>query len=178
MTNQFDNENETTMFNEQENNALEAEVIEEIATTQSTQQEDSCKEQLLRISADFNNYKRRVEKERTEWMLTSQGAILEKILGIFDELDRALLLSEEKNEQDAASLLTGFKLIQKNWHKLFTELGIEEISTAGNFDPMVHEGLVQVEDATKESGSIAQTFSKGYRFKGKVLRHAKVSVVK
>ena len=179
MINEFDKQNDNTGHNEEENAAKNSQETtvgnQEVA---AMQQEEAYKEQFLRISADFNNYKRRMEKERTEWMLSAQGMLLEKILVPFDELDRALEVAEGKEDAATASWLEGFKLIQKNWHKLFTELGIEEIATTGSFDPMLHEGLVQVEDSTKESGAVAQTFSKGYRFKGKVLRHAKVSVVK
>ncbi len=151
---------------------------EETVSTVTTPAEESYKEQLLRLNADFANYKRRTEKDRAEWMINAQGLILEKILPIFDELDQALTLTEKKEITTDAAWLTGFKLIQKNWQKTFTDLGIEEIAPTGAFDPMLHEALVQIDDASKDSGAIAQTFSKGYRFKGKVIRHAKVSVVK
>lgn len=173
MMNQTDNKNETIDTLDQQT----AHHNENQTTVEQNSQEASFKEQFLRVSSDFANFRRRTEKERADLIVMAQGMILEKMLPIFDELDRAIEMASNNTNNDA-SWIEGFKLVQKNWQKLFTELQIEEIAQTGTFDPELHEGLVQVEDTSKESGSLAQTFSKGYRFKGKVIRHAKVSVVK
>lgn len=143
-----------------------------------TPEEESFKEQFLRLNADFQNFKRRIEKERIEWMVLAQSKMLENILPIFDELDRALTLADEKSDEQHKAWLDGFKLIQKNWQKKFKELGVEEIEGSGKFDPELHEALVQVDSDDVESDHIVQCFEKGYKFKDKVIKHAKVSVAK
>ena len=146
-------------------------------------EEELCKEKLFRLSADFANFKKRTEKERAEWMLIAQVNLLEELVPLFDELDRAIELSEQENTQtlspataQTSSWFEGFKLMQKNWKKKLTDLGVEEIQATGAFNPEFHEALMQVENTDKKSGEIVQVFSKGYIFKGKVIKHAKVSV--
>lgn len=150
----------------------------QVETTEAQQQvEESFKEGYLRLHADFQNYKRRSEKERAEWMTSAQTSVLKKILPVFDELDQVIVLAKGQ-QTDAAAWTQGLELSQKNWQKMLAELGVEEISTTGMFDPELHEGLMQEEAADKQSGEIVKTFSKGYRFKGAVIKHAKVSVAK
>ena len=143
-----------------------------------SQEEESFKLQFLRLNADFQNFKRRIDKERIEWMMLAQSKMLENILPIFDELDRALKLADEKSDDQHKAWLDGFKLIQKNWQKKFKELGAEEIDGSGEFDPELHEALVQVDSDDVESHHIVECFEKGYKFKDKVIKHAKVSVAK
>jgi molecular chaperone GrpE len=143
-----------------------------------TPEEESFRTQFLRLNADMQNYKRRIEKERLEWMQFSQSQILNKLLPIFDDLDRALDFSKDSEIQNKEKWIEGFKLIQKNWQKELTDIGIEEITTTGKFNPEEHEALMQVESGDKKTGEVVQTLSKGYKFKGTVIRHAKVSVKK
>ncbi len=134
--------------------------------------------QFLRVSADFANYKRRMEKERLEWMQTAQNSILQKVLPIVDDLERALAHTQANASPEQNSLVEGFTLIQKNAKKIFTDLGVEEIDASGTFDPELHEALVSVQAQDKQSDHIVEVLRKGYLFKGKVLRHAQVSVAK
>jgi molecular chaperone GrpE len=137
------------------------------------------KEKFLRANADFQNYKRRVEKERLIWMQTAQGSILNALLPIFDDLDRAIKTGEEKAEDEAEQVwLDGFKIIQKNAQKTLKELGVEEVDCSGEFDPELHEALVQVESDKHKEGDVVSVLNKGYKFKESILRHAKVSVAK
>ncbi len=147
--------------------------------TKLSKEEESFKEQFLRLSADLQNYKRRVEKERLDWMHMAQSNILQDILPIFDELNRALELSEqEATDEKTKKWLEGFKLIQKNWTKKISDLGVKEIDASGEFNPELHEALMQADSKDVESNHIVQCFEKGYTFKDKVIRHAKVSVAK
>ena len=166
------------MFFDEEKELIDQEAHE--ATSQIVQPsaaEESFKDQYLRLNADFQNFKRRVEKERIEWATSAQSAVLKKLLPLFDELDSVVMLAQGQTT-DNANWTKGLELSQKNWQKALVELGVEEIPTGGMFDPELHEGLMQEEADDKESGSVLRTFSKGYRFKGLVIRHAKVSVVK
>lgn len=160
--------------------AQEEVVTHQAASTISAAEEsfeESFKEQFLRLNADFQNFKRRVEKERADWMTSAQSNVLKKILPVFDELDNVVNLAKGQ-ETAAAGWAKGLELSQKNWQKTLHELGVEEIPTSGMFDPELHEGLMQEETEEKQSGEVVKTFSKGYRFKGIIIKHAKVSVAK
>ncbi|MBS1988054.1 nucleotide exchange factor GrpE [Candidatus Dependentiae bacterium] len=134
--------------------------------------------QFLRASADFANYKRRVEKERLEWMQTAQSSILQKVLPIIDDLERALAHTQNNVSTEQNPWVEGFILIQKNAQKLLADLGVELIDASGTFDPELHEALVSVQVDNKQEGQIVDVLRKGYLFKGKVLRHTQVTVAK
>ncbi|MFH1832160.1 MAG: nucleotide exchange factor GrpE [bacterium] len=168
------------MINENEKN-IENNDLDNAENNESGEQQmeqDAYKEQFLRLSADFQNYKRRVEKERIEWMLMARVEMLEDLLPIFDELDRAIELAEKSVSDDVKIWLDGLLLIQKKWQKIFSTLGIEAVVVTGEFDPELHEAVMQVETEEVVSHHIVQCFEKGYTLKGKVVRHAKVSVAK
>jgi len=144
---------------------------------------ENSKQQLLRVTADFANYRRRMEKERTEWIATGQGAVIKAVLPVFDDIERAL--EEAKKAVDSAAgegqsrtqaIVEGLTLVEKNMKRVLQELGIQEVMSSGQFDPHIHEALMQTAVEGLESGTIVQTFSKGYTHKGTVIRHAKVSV--
>lgn len=135
----------------------------------------SCKEQVLRVSADFQNYRKRTEKERVDWAITAQASIINKLLPVIEDLDRALGAASQAGNAAGSE---GLVLVQKNLKKALAEVGVEEIDCAGAFDPEFHEALTQVEKPEVESGKIAEVYALGYRFKGTVLRHAKVAVAK
>jgi molecular chaperone GrpE len=165
------------MFEEEKNTAQQP--TDETVAQQASQEavQDTYRDQFLRLNADFQNFKRRVEKERSEWMVSAQASVLKKILPVFDELDNVVNLCQEQHIE-GSSWAQGLELSQKNWQKMILELGVEEIPTSGMFDPELHEGLMQEDVSDKQPGEIVKTFSKGYRFKGTVIRHAKVSVAK
>lgn len=169
---------ETNNINEtvQEETALEEQVQEK--SVELSAEEENFQSKFLRLNADFQNYKRRVEKERFEWMTEAQISLLDKLLPIFDELDRAIDLNKIDESTDKAEWMKGFILIQKNWQKTFKELKVTEISDDEEFNPELHDALMQVESEDKKTGSIVQLLAKGYKYKDKVVKHAKVSVAK
>ena len=134
------------------------------------------------IEADFANFKRRVEKERTEWMAVAQTAVLSTILPFVDEFERAVIAGRSnkflEENTESKTWISGFELLSKNLIKALDSLGVAEIKTDGSFDPELHEALTQVDSSEHNSGAIVQVFSKGYTFKGSVIRHARVSVAK
>jgi molecular chaperone GrpE len=134
------------------------------------------KEQFMRVSADFANYKKRIEKERLDWMQSAERLIIQKMLPIIDDLDRALALAQGQAAQEQQAWLEGFVLIQKNVRKIFEDLGVQEIVATGVFDPELHEALMNVPNSGKEPGAIVDVLRKGYMLKDRVIRHAQVSV--
>lgn len=137
------------------------------------------KAQFLRVTADLQNYQRRVERERQSWMTTAQVSIIESLLPVLDDIDRAVL-AVGGSDPDASSrdVIEGFTLVARNMRKVFDTLGVKEILGAGAFDPAYHEALMQVESADHASGDVVAVLVKGYIYKDVVIRHAKVSVAK
>lgn len=158
------------------------EQIESTATDsveQAPVQEDAYKAQFLRVSADFANYKRRMDKERMQWATTGQVAVVTAFLPILDDIERALdatRAAQQDGNDELASALEGLELIEKNLNKVLSELGVVEVACDGAFDPHYHEALMQTHSDEHESGQIVQVLSKGYTYKDVVIRHAKVSV--
>jgi len=140
--------------------------------------EQPYKEQFIRVSADFKNYKRRIGKERLEWMLDAQVDILKPLLTVVGDLDRGIdALAKQEETEQVEEIRAGLELIKKNVEKKFAELGVEEIVCSGDFDPNLHEALLWV-DSDKASGAIVEVLSRGYIVKGRVIKYAKVSVAK
>ena len=133
------------------------------------------KDLYMRTVADFQNYKRRVEQERAEWMRDAQGETVKQLLPVVDDLQRAISFCDEKKD---SKVLEGLALMQKNVDKTFSDLGVTEIDCSGEFDPGFHEAVVQVDSKDHESGEIVEVISKGYALNDQVIRHAKVSVAK
>ena len=135
----------------------------------------SLKSQLVRVNADFINFKKRVTKERAEWEDFAQINILQSFLPLIDDLERAL----QNSEQEKGSLLfDGLNIILKNVKKTFNKLDVKEIDCSDDFNPDLHEALMQVDSKEHKGGQIVLVLNKGYTFKDKVIRHARVSVAK
>ena len=145
--------------------------------TQSQEQnkEQACQQELAHVkerlgylTADFDNFRRRTEKDRAQWMQSAQAAVLTDLIAIVDDFDRAFASGTEQ--------LSGFELIHKSLVKLLIKYGIEEIRQLSTFDPLLHEAVMQVTAPDAQPGTIVTVFQKGYMLKGVVLRPATVSV--
>lgn len=135
------------------------------------------KDAYVRISADFENARKRMEKERQQWLWQMEKDILVGLLPIVDNFERALA-QKEKNELDALlqPWFDGFVMIYKELNQYLEKMGVKQVAT-DRFDPEFHEAIAAVE-SDKNSGDIVQVFEKGYILQDKVLRPAKVSVAK
>jgi len=167
-----------TKHNNQENQAEENKNLEIEETQKEQSLEPNYKEMFLRVNADLQNIKKRTAKERADWMHIAQADVLKEFFPLIDDLNRALDTSGKIITSDMKSWADGLELIKKNIEKKLKELDIEEIDTTGNFDPELHEALMQTDSADSQSGQIVQVLHKGYTFRGKVIIHAKVSVAK
>lgn len=125
----------------------------------------------VRLQADFDNFRKRTEKENEEFRKFAVGGMAKSLLTILDDMDRALRTAEEESE-----LVAGIRGIRQNLMKLLEENGITEISTDCKFDPNLHEALCTVESDT--DGEIAEVLQKGYCLNGRILRYPKVKVTK
>jgi molecular chaperone GrpE len=131
-------------------------------------------ETTKRVQADFENYKKRVEGEKQEFIQQANANLLKKLLNIIDNFELAL-----KSEQNQEDLAKGFELIYAQLRELLTQEGVKEIETEGKqFDPYLHEAMITGSDETKKDNEILEEFQKGYTIKNNVLRHSKVKVNK
>lgn len=135
-------------------------------------EKDEWKDRCLRTAADYENFKRRSEKERVQWITNTQAAMLNDLLSVVDDFDRAFA------NKDQAGSPEGFQMIYKSFQKLLDKFGVQEIKEVAEFDPNLHEAIMQVESPDHQAGQIVQVLQKGYRFKDQILRPAKVSVAK
>lgn len=129
------------------------------------------------VFADWQNYKRRIEKEQATWIRSAQAEMLNKLLVIVDDFDRALQEHQKRGHTgELDAWLKGFELIGKSLYKFLHDAGVTEIQEVHSFDPTLHEAIAQVKSDTHASGDIVDVLQKGFMFKGQVLRPAKVTV--
>lgn len=137
------------------------------------------KDSLLRMHAEFDNYRKRVNKEKEEWFKYACMGLLEKVLPVLDNFDRAMTSLDQQNEE-IKKFFSGICMIEKQLKEVFQNEGLEPIKAVGeSFDPLVHEAVLQVplEEGMVEN-QVVEELRKGYRFKDKVLRVAMVKVAK
>jgi molecular chaperone GrpE len=135
---------------------------------------EELRQTLLRRQADFENYRKRIEKERFEDSKRATARVIEGLIPVIDGFEHALAAHREA-EYD--SYRKGFELIYKQLVENITKLGAERIDPVGKpFDPRLHQALDRAETADHEDGTILQVFQPGYLFHGRVLRPAMVRV--
>jgi molecular chaperone GrpE len=130
-------------------------------------------DRLLRLAADFDNYKKRAAREREEYVTLANERLLKELLPILDDLERALGAAEQHEE---AQLEEGVRLVHRSLASLLERNGIAVIETEGKFDPHVHEALLSQPAEDKESGDVLDVIQKGYRLGDRVVRPARVIV--
>ena len=135
---------------------------------------EDLRQTLLRRQADFDNYRKRVEKERSEDSRRSTARVIEGLIPVVDSFDQALA---SHREPEYANYRKGFELIHKQLVDNLARLGAERIDPLGmTFDPHLHQAMDRTETTEHDDGTIVQVFQPGYMFHGKVLRPAMVRV--
>ncbi len=133
-------------------------------------------DQYLRTHADFENVKKRLEKEKAQALEYANQNLLRDILPVADTLDKAL---ESANSlENGEKVAEGLNLTISNLLKILNKYGVELIDASNGFDPNLHDAIMQVKNQEKEDGQIEQVLQKGYKYKERVLRPAMVSIVK
>lgn len=136
---------------------------------------DELNDRLIRQVAEFDNFRKRTDKEKAQMFEQGQGSILEKLLPVIDNFERGLQAVPE-DEKDGA-FADGMNKIYKQLMKQMEDLGVTPIEAVGKeFDPNFHNAVMQVESEEYESGIVAQELQKGYMFHDTVLRHSMVGV--
>jgi len=143
-------------------------------TAKLTAELDELKQTLLRRQADFENYRKRVEKERFEDSKRATARVVESLIPVIDGFEHALAAHREAEYE---SYRKGFELIYKQLLDNLARLGVERIEPTGKaFDPHLHQAMDRTETTEHADGIILQVFQPGYVFHGRVLRPAMVRV--
>ncbi len=155
------------------NEVQEDEVQENEETVENIQNEiDEMNDRYKRLFAEFENYKKRSQKERENMYGMITGDVVSKILPIMDNLENA---ANAKTEDIAYQ--DGVKLVMKQFSNALKSFNVEEIVALGQkFDPELHEAVSHIEDDTKGEQEIVQEYRKGYKIGNKVIRHSMVIV--
>ncbi len=133
------------------------------------------KDKVLRQAAEFENYKRRTENDQLNILKYSAESFIIKLLSIVDDFERSL--AHINNAKDVESIRTGIKLVYDKMMKMLDEQGVKTIESVGKaFDVDYHEALMQRKDDSVPDHTILDEIEKGYIYKDKVIRHAKVIV--
>lgn len=139
---------------------------------QIAQLEDKVKRQL----AEFENFRNRSEKEKQAMFEVGAKSVIEKILPVIDNFERGFATVDPEDENDA--FVDGMQRVYKQMMTELDSIGVKPIEAVGKeFDPNLHNAVMQVESEEYESGMIAQELQKGYTYRDSVVRHSMVSVV-
>jgi molecular chaperone GrpE len=143
---------------------------------QARRERDEHLDRLLRKTAEFDNYRKRVERERREMAQYAAGDLLEALLPIVDDLDRAL---EAEAGPDAAPYRKGVELIARQMHDLLARRGVTPIEAVGQmFDPRVHQAITYESSPGRSEGEVIEEVRRGYMHGDRLLRPAMVKVAK
>ncbi len=160
---------------EEEEQPAQLEILKE-RLAETEKQNKELEERLLRLAAEFDNFKKRVVKEQNQIIKSASQNLISKLLESLDNFSRAI--ESAKNSSDLKSFQSGVELIYSQLADILSKEGLEEIKALGErFDPHLHEAVLQIESDQPE-GSIVDEISKGYKLNGKVIRHSKVVVSK
>ena len=134
-------------------------------------------EKYLRLKAEFDNFRRRKSEEIIDLLKYDGENVIREFLSILDDLDRLKdALSSSKNSNDS-KINEGIDLIINKINKQFKELGVVQFTEVGDIvDPELHDALMMRTEEGKEENTVLEVFEKGYRYKDRVIRHAKVVV--
>ena len=138
---------------------------------------DEYFDKFLRIQAEFDNYKKRLEKEKIEFIKFANSDIILEMLKILDDFERAVEAGKSKHDFDI--LYKGVEMIWNDLKEFLKQKGLKEIEAKGKpFDPHEHEAMMQEETDDEPEGQVVEEFQKGYKINDRVIRPAKVKVSK
>ena len=128
------------------------------------------KDQCKRISAEFENFKKRSERDQLRWVELSKEKMLKELLSIVDDFDRAL--KQEKSDK------SGLELMYQSFLKFLNKNGVVMMQNYETFDPEYHEAVMQIDSPDHTTGQIVEVFAQGFMIQDRILRPAQVSVAK
>ena len=154
---------------------LSPEQIEELKSRAAKAEENW--DRLLRVTADFDNYKKRATREKQDAIKYANESLLQKLIPVMDNFEMAL--AAPSSAENAQSLQTGIVMIAQQLKSVLAEAGLEEIETLGKpFDPNFQEAVSQQETRDAREGDVIQQLRKGYKMRDRLVRPASVVVAK
>ena len=166
------NNTERTVDGDSTDLSLEGEPKEELFQIKA--QAEEFKSLLLQKQAEFENYRKRMDRERTDNIRYAAFDVVKEVLPVLDNLERAVEASRTGTEEQ---LREGVEIIQKQFRSVLSKQGLSEIEANGQpFDPHVHEAVGRVATDDHPEEQVVEVFQKGYRFKDRLLRPSMVSV--
>ena len=154
-----------------EKNSLEAQIA------QLQAEKDEMYNKFLRAQADLQNFRTRVNKEKEQMLMYSSQRVIEALLPVVDNFERAIAASQGSSSQDAEALAQGVEMVFRQLQQVFEQEGVTTVPGVGSpFDPNMHQAVMQEESSEYESGIIIEEFQKGYKLKDRVIRPSMVKV--
>jgi molecular chaperone GrpE len=147
-------------------------VKEELDVEALVAERDEYLEDLKRVAAEFENFRKRVARDQESLVARAAERLVRELLPVLDDLERALQAAEQHEE---ATLEEGVRLVHRQLAEALRKEGLEEIPTEGRFDPHVHEALLS-QPSEAEEGSVIEVIQKGYRLGDRVIRPARVVI--
>ena len=140
------------------------------------EQIEELQDRVRRQMAEFDNFRKRTEKEKSQMYEVGAKDIIEKILPVVDNFERGLDAVPEEKKEDP--FIQGMEKVYKQFMTVLESVEVKPIEALGNqFDPNFHNAVMQVENDELESGTVAQELQKGYTYRDSVVRHSMVAVV-
>ena len=134
-------------------------------------------DKYIRLKAEFDNYRRRKSEEIIDLLKYDGENVIKEFLSILDDLDRLKDALNSSSNTNDSKINEGIELIINRVNKQFKELGVVQFTEVGDIvDPELHDALMMRTEEGKEENSVLEVFEKGYRYKDRVIRHAKVVV--
>ncbi|MDY6764662.1 MAG: nucleotide exchange factor GrpE [Halobacteria archaeon] len=150
---------------------LEQELKQKDEELQKKEEEiEDLESRLKRVQADFQNYKKRSEKEKEKFAKYATADLISELLEVKDNLERAL--------ESEGDIRDGVEMTLRTLDEILEDEGVERIDTEGEFDPEKHEAMMQVESDEHDEGEVVDVYEPGYSMNGRVIRTAKVTVAK
>ncbi len=157
----------------------EAEVVKQVKEEKKIIEVNvDYKDQYLRLVAEFDNARKRMEREKLDFVKYANEGIIVEFLGIMDDLERTVQAARTSHKEDTA-FLKGLDMVVAHINKMLEKNDVKPIETVGKqFDPLAHEVLMQQETSEHKDGEIVEEFQKGFRLGDRVVRTSKVKVAK
>ncbi len=138
---------------------------------------DQLSEKHLRLAAEYDNFRRRSQKEKEGLYVESIASVVREMLPVFDNLERARLAAEAVENKGVDKIVEGIDMIQKQADEALQRLGVSRIDCVGQpFDPELHEAVMHVEDDSVGPSTVVEELQVGYRRDNRVIRHSIVKV--
>ena len=131
----------------------------------------------LRLRAEFDNYRKRKEKEFSRLLLYQGEEVIKSLLPVIDDMERVVESTDGGEDQNLDSVVEGISLILEKFRRRLSRHGVEPFESVGEkFDPLLHEAMMTENSDEHEENVVLQEFERGYRYNNRVIRHAKVVV--